>query len=82
MKRKLRSLISTILLLAIVAAVWFIKENRKPAVDPIDLQNVPAFSNTAYVEINGNVPYFTEKDMTTEAYETYAELDSLGQRNK
>ena len=77
MKRKLRSLISTILLLAIVAAVWFIRESRKPA-NPIDLQNVPAFSGAAYVEINSNVPYFTEEDMTAEAFETYAELDSLG----
>ena len=31
-----------------------------------------------YVERNGNRPYFTEADHTTEAFETYSELDNLG----
>lgn len=31
-----------------------------------------------YVERNGNRPYFTETDYTTETFETYSELDSLG----
>lgn len=40
---------------------------------------VPAFDGrTAYVEINGNVPDFTQDDMITVSYETYAPLDSLG----
>ena len=32
----------------------------------------------AYTVINGNLPYFTESDYTTEAFETYSELDELG----
>ena len=32
----------------------------------------------AYVEVNGNIPYFTDADKTTTAYENYAPLDSLG----
>ena len=39
---------------------------------------VPAFSGEKYVEVNGNVPYFTEKDYTTTSYEYYSPLDSLG----
>jgi len=31
-----------------------------------------------YVQVNGNKPYFTEKDYTTEAFEKYGELDSKG----
>ncbi|MFV8239224.1 DNA/RNA non-specific endonuclease [Aerococcus viridans] len=32
-----------------------------------------------YIEINDNIPYFTDADITsTEAYESYGELDSLG----
>lgn len=32
-----------------------------------------------YIEINNNIPYFTDADITsTEAYESYGELDSLG----
>ena len=32
----------------------------------------------AYTTVNGNVPYFTEEDLTTEAFENYSELDNLG----
>ena len=32
----------------------------------------------AYIEVNGNIPYFTDADKTTTAYENYAPLDSLG----
>lgn len=31
-----------------------------------------------YVTINNNVPFFTEEEITTEVFETYSELDSLG----
>ncbi len=43
-----------------------------------DPNQVPSFSNSAYTVINGNVPYFTEKDLTTDSYEYYSELDALG----
>lgn len=42
------------------------------------LQEVPAYSGTPYAEINGNHPYFTETDITTESFEIYSELDHLG----
>lgn len=48
-------------------------------VETVSLDSLPAFDGTsAYVEINGNQPYFSEADYTTEAFETYSELDSLG----
>ena len=28
--------------------------------------------------MNDNIPYFTKDDLTTEAFETYSELDDLG----
>lgn len=31
-----------------------------------------------YISLNGSVPYFTEADHTTEAFEFYSELDGLG----
>lgn len=40
-----------------------------------DLSNIPSYSNSPYVEINGNVPYFEESDLTTESYEKYSQLD-------
>ena len=44
----------------------------------IDTGEIPAYSGEAYVEINGNVPYFTDSELSTTAYEYYSELDSLG----
>lgn len=41
------------------------------------VRTVPA--GQTYIEINNNIPYFTDADITsTEAYESYGELDSLG----
>lgn len=42
------------------------------------LREIPAYSGTPYTEVNGNEPYFTEADLTTQSFETYSELDSLG----
>ena len=42
------------------------------------LANIPEFTDKAYVPINSNVPYFTQDELTTESYEYYSELDSLG----
>ena len=39
---------------------------------------IPAYSGTPYTEVNDNKPYFTEADLTTQSFETYSELDSLG----
>lgn len=44
----------------------------------IDLDDVPAYSGIAYVEINGGEPFFTENELTTEAFESYSPLDALG----
>ncbi|MBR5473736.1 MAG: DNA/RNA non-specific endonuclease [Clostridia bacterium] len=42
------------------------------------LEDVPEFSDEPFVIINNNKPYFTESEITTEAYEYYSPLDSLG----
>lgn len=44
----------------------------------IDLSAVPAYSGEPYIVINDNIPNFTESDLTTESFETYSDLDSLG----
>lgn len=43
-----------------------------------DPDAVAAFTDKAYVPINGNMPYFTEDEITDEPYEYYSPLDSLG----
>lgn len=42
------------------------------------LREIPAYSGTPYTEVNANQPYFTEEELTTQSFETYSELDSLG----
>ena len=44
----------------------------------ISVNDIPDYSGSAYVEINGNEPYFTDDEITTEAFERYSELDPLG----
>ena len=43
-----------------------------------DYASVPEYNGEPYVEVNGNVPYFTEEEITDKSFETYGELDSLG----
>lgn len=44
----------------------------------LNLSNIPKYSGKAYAVVNGNKPYFTASEITTDAYETYASLDGLG----
>ncbi len=43
-----------------------------------DLESIPEYSGEPYVTIHDNVPFFSEEELTTEAFETYSELDDLG----
>ncbi len=43
-----------------------------------DLASIPEYSNANYVVLNNNEPNFTESDYTTDSFERYSELDSLG----
>ena len=40
--------------------------------------DVEEYSGSAYAEVNGGVPYFTEEEIVEEAYEEYYPLDELG----
>lgn len=44
----------------------------------LSVQEIPAYSKDAVIEISDNVPGFTEEDYTTEAFEQYSPLDELG----
>lgn len=42
----------------------------------LDVLNVPQYSKSPYVEVNNNIPFFSET--TTDEFENYSQLDSLG----
>ena len=44
----------------------------------VDLAAIPAYSGEPYAVVNGNIPYFTESDLTTESFEYYSDLDAMG----
>ena len=44
----------------------------------ISLDDIPPYSDAAYVKVNGNKPYFTDDEITNIGFEKYSELDYLG----
>ncbi|NBH13025.1 hypothetical protein D3Z36_02190 [Lachnospiraceae bacterium] len=42
-----------------------------------NLKDIPDYSGVPYTEINGNVPQFSEDELTENSFETYSNLDSL-----
>ena len=62
--------------MAVIQAVPKNKENQSaPATT---LADIPAYSGAPFVVLNDNWPDFDAEDMTTEPFEHYSELDSLG----
>ncbi len=80
MKKRILSLISLVLILALcltscLDTILGPKDDDKS----YELGDIPAFDGkTAYVIINENKPFFEETEIVTESYESYAELDYLG----
>lgn len=46
--------------------------------EDFSLAMVPEYSGIAYADINGDVPFFTEEEMTAETFHEYWALDELG----
>lgn len=44
----------------------------------ITLSDIPAYSGSPFIEINGNIPEFTEEELKKGPYEYYSEHDRLG----
>ena len=42
------------------------------------VEEIPEFSDAAYVAVNDNVPFFMPEEITDESYEYYSDLDELG----
>ena len=72
--RLIVSIAALVLALTSALAAYLAKKDETP----VTLDEIPSYSGEAYVEINGNIPFFTEQDWTTDAFETYSELDALG----
>lgn len=91
-RKKTKNLIISIILFITIILIGYLNPNiynfiyellginntsTVSSVESFNLENIPDYSNEPYVVINNNIPYFTEEDYTTEAFEKYSELDSL-----
>ncbi len=86
-KKQMNRLLKGLLPLLIIAVVYIVayqlpdNESQSPTYSETsvaDLAAVPEFSGEAYCTIHGNQPAFIQEQFTTEAYEYFSELDSLG----
>ncbi|MCR0553395.1 MAG: DNA/RNA non-specific endonuclease [[Clostridium] innocuum] len=77
MKTIIKLLLSSLLVLSSTGCSPHSTKNEQD-VSYIDISEIPAYSGTPYVEIDGNIPAFTEDELSTKSYESYSELDELG----
>lgn len=76
---KLQYALSVLLVCAAVfTALWLSQKQTSAQPRTVLLDEIPPYSGEAYIEINSNVPFFTSDEITTDVFETYSELDSLG----
>ena len=87
-----KQLIVTLIIFIILSVTTYIieniekkeNENQSNTVNTIEnttyinIEDIPDYTDQIYIEINNNKPYFTEEEYTTESFEKYSELDSLG----
>ncbi|MBR4749760.1 MAG: DNA/RNA non-specific endonuclease [Abditibacteriota bacterium] len=59
------------ILALLFSGLWAAENSQKQ-------DKIPEYSGQPWAEINDNVPYFTEKEITDKAYEHYRPLDRLG----
>lgn len=79
MRQKIASIWPVLLLLCfLMTGCTAMKNGADTTPDRLSLNEIPAFQNSPYVELNGNEPFFTDEEKTTESFEIYSELDRLG----
>lgn len=81
--KKIKNLTVGIIFTIVVAVVGYFNTNsqgtpKTVAQNSYELNSIPEYNNEPYVVLNDNIPEFTEADYTTESFEKYSELDSLG----
>ena len=83
MKKKKEKIVSGVMALCIALAAMVIgnfsyQEQSGNNGYSFDIDEIPEYSGNAYVELNNNNPFFGEEEISTETFEKYSELDSLG----
>lgn len=53
-------------------------EDSSTAEQSLNSSEIPSYAGIPYTELNGNVPEFTQEELTTTSFESYSPLDDLG----
>lgn len=85
-KRVLNGIVGLVILAVISVGAYnqdeivslFQDNSNDTQVESYDMSSIPAYSGENYVVLNDNKPEFTEEDYTSNTFENYSELDSLG----
>ena len=88
-KKNLKQILTTIIIIILFSGLAYISNdtsynngditsNNEITNNYNSIKEIPDYSGQIYVEINNNMPYFDEKDYTTEAFENYSMLDEKG----
>ena len=81
MRRCFACLLSGVLVLSLLLSgceLGLSQENQQASAVSVSLEEVPAYSGSPYVELDGNLPGFSLEERTTNSFETYSTLDALG----
>lgn len=81
MRRCFACLLSGVLVLSLLLSgcgLGLPPENQQASAGSVSLEEVPAYSGSPYVELDGNLPGFSLEERTTDSFETYSTLDALG----
>lgn len=52
--------------------------NLSQSQNTFSIDEIASYSGQPYININNNIPYFSENDLTTESFEYYSDLDKFG----
>lgn len=69
--------LSLLCCVAVIVVISLHNKSYEPE-QKITLSSIPDYSGSPCIEINGNVPFFSEDEYTTSSFEYYADLDELG----
>lgn len=79
MRKRYKKKLIKIIVAGVVALGGYLGvEFHQQTYSAISIEDVPEYSRQPYVIINDNEPYFDKDDLTTQAFEKYSSLDSLG----
>ena len=74
-------ILALFLFISFIFADWVLKPS-KPNTNEItqnfNVNEIPDYNGKPYIEINNNVPFFSQSDLTTKSFEKYSDLDYLG----